>query len=138
MLVQSHDGAIHLLPALPDAWPDGSVKGLVTRGGFVVNMSWKEGAVESLEVTSRLGGNCRLRLHSPLRPAQSLELREPGSESTNPNPFFSVPATAAPVISPLASLQKVILPDTKLIEFSTTAGESYRFRAPEGKLARRK
>ncbi|WP_308363999.1 MULTISPECIES: glycoside hydrolase family 95 protein [unclassified Microbulbifer] len=137
MLVQSHDGAIHLLPALPNAWPDGSVKGLVTRGGFVVNMSWKDGAVESLEITSRLGGNCRLRLHSPLRPTQNLELSKPGPESNNPNPFFSVPATAAPVISPLARLQKVILPDTKLIEFSTSAGESYRFRAPEGQPAGR-
>jgi len=131
MLVQSHDGAIHLLPALPDAWPDGRVEGLVTRGGFVVNMSWKDGAVESLEITSRLGGNCRLRLHSPLQPVQPLNIRKPGPESANPNPFFSVPATTAPLISPSAKLQKVILPDSDLIEFSTVAGESYRFSAPE-------
>src|SRR5690625_6886159 len=42
MLVQSHDGAIHLLPALPDAWPKGKVSGLVTRGGFVIDMSWQD------------------------------------------------------------------------------------------------
>src|SRR5690606_13338409 len=66
MLVQSHDGVIHLLPALPDAWPAGSVSGLVTRGGFVIDIAWQDGELTQVKIHSRLGGNARLRVHTPL------------------------------------------------------------------------
>lgn len=129
MLVQSHDGAIHLLPALPDAWPEGSIKGLVTRGGFLVDMSWKGGAIESLQVTSRLGGNCRLRLHAPLQPGEAVDILRPDPQIANPNPFFAVPALDEPRISPAAEPGGVALDDSRLIEFTTVAGQSYRFSA---------
>jgi alpha-L-fucosidase 2 len=62
MLVQSHDGAIHLLPALPDAWKAGTVKGLRCRGGFeIVEMRWSDGRIETLIVRSSIGGKLRLR-----------------------------------------------------------------------------
>ena len=66
MLLQSQLGYLDLLPALPSAWPDGEVTGLVGRGGFVVGETWKQGKLLSASVTSRLGQPCSIKSREPI------------------------------------------------------------------------
>ena len=98
MLVQSHAGEIHLLPALPKAWAKGSVKGLRARNGFEVNVSWEDGSVATAAVRSDLGKSCRVRSDRKL----------------------TVTANGKPVM--------VSAPGDGVVEFATVAGQSYELR----------
>lgn len=62
LLLQSHGGAIRLLPALPPQWRSGSVRGLRARGGFVVDMIWRDSALQEASIASEIGGPCRIAL----------------------------------------------------------------------------
>jgi alpha-L-fucosidase 2 len=93
MMLQSQDGAIHLLPAIPDAWKNGSVKGLRARGGFDVDIQWENGDFASAKIKSTLGGNCRLRSYVPLK-GKGLKT----ANGQNPNPFYRTPEVTKPLI----------------------------------------
>jgi alpha-L-fucosidase 2 len=66
MLLQSQDGNVHLLPAVPGAWATGEVSGLVARGGFVVNMRWKNGEINRAAILAKNDGICRVISAIPL------------------------------------------------------------------------
>lgn len=129
MLMQSYDGAIDLLPALPDYWkPEGRIQGVVARGGFVLDMEWKEGRVTRLAVTSRIGGNCRLRCASPLSGSGLKQIAKPGQTPTkaNANPLFAQFVPDADVlVSEKAVLNEVSAPAEFVYDLNTKAGRTY-------------
>jgi len=127
MLLQSHDGAIHLLPALPDNWQTGEVKGLIARGGFVIDMRWSKGKVSYLKIKSTIGGNCRLRIDSPLTAKDKSLLKI--AKGSNPSPFYTGIQIKDPLISEKATSSGTAIPNGLLYDISTQIGKDYVFTA---------
>ena len=125
MLLQSHDGAIHLLPALPDQWSSGSFKGLVARGGFEIDLDWKDGKITKLKVLSKLGGNCRLRISSPLVAKSNNQLKV--ASGSNPNVFYASTAVKDPLVSEKAQLKEMTIQNGLLFDFDTQKNKIYEF-----------
>ena len=124
MLMQSSDGTVHLLPALPDALQTGSVKGLRARGGFeIVNMTWKEGKLREVSIKSTLGGTLRLRTPNRLKLSGGGLLEN--ASGANPNPFFQTEEIAAPIVSPAAAMALPELRGTMLYDIATQPDKVY-------------
>ena len=122
MLVQSANGEIHLLPALPDVWPTGSITGIRARGGFeIVELSWKDGKIEKAIIKSDLGGNLRIRLPQSMKLSNGKQTAK--AEGVNSNPFYFVAETPAPSISDEAKVERLGLHDTVVYDVPTSGGE---------------
>jgi len=122
MLLQSYDGFINLLPALPAAWPDGKVKGLRAKGGFTVGTDWKDNSITKATILSELGGNCRIRTNIPVRVLETGSVKASGE---NPNVFFKTDP-----VPEVIKNNKVTLPDMPahedfIIDFQTEKGKTY-------------
>lgn len=118
MLLQSHDGLLNLLPARPDAWADGEVKGLKARGGYELDMSWEAGKLTRVAVRSALGGNCRLRVANALKGDGKTRLQT--ASGKNPNPFYQQPENQYQTNSPETPANGIWLYDLK-----TEPGKTY-------------
>jgi alpha-L-fucosidase 2 len=122
MLLQSHDGAITLLPALPSAWKEGNIRGIRARGNFTVDIRWKNGQLVQTKIYSALGGHCRVRSYQPIK---VLEVRSTEAKGQNPNPLFTVYGKPRYEKNPNARLQDLNLKKEYVIDFSTEKGKSY-------------
>lgn len=120
MLLQSHDEALHLLPALPQDWNKGSVKGLVARGAFEVAMDWDGGELTTATVISRIGGNLRIRSYVPL---EGVGLKE--AKGDNPNPLMKRGNIKEPLVAAGLRAQYPLLYKIYEYDIQTQPGEKY-------------
>ena len=127
MLMQSDDGLINLLPAIPDVWQkSGSINGLRAKGGFeITTLQWKDGKVVKLVIKSLLGGNLRLRVPNEIKLTTGKGLQAASGE--NSNPFYQKEKIAAPVIADKAVITLPQLKPTVVYDLSTKAGQVYVF-----------
>lgn len=113
MLLQSQEGAVHFLPALPDVWADGSVSGLRARGGFIVDMQWAGGRLETAQVKSTIGGVLRIRSSVPLKGLKA-------AEGACPNDLLAPAYGYGKAVKPTGCYE---------YDIETVAGKTYKFEA---------
>lgn len=120
MLLQSHDGAIHLLPALPSTWDKGSFTGLKARGGFEISANWADNRLQDAVIKSDKGGNLRIRSGVPLYNENLVK-----SSGDNPNTYFKNAKIKSPIIntSHLGSNRESTVPEFYEYDIMTYPGD---------------
>jgi alpha-L-fucosidase 2 len=128
LFVQSQDGAVDLLPALPDAWPSGRINGLRARGGFVVSsLEWRDGRLAGATIRSTIGGNLRVRSRVPLARVSSggsTAAALAAASGANPNPLFFTPPVPVITVAPQAEGGGYVVPDEYTYDLSTQPSET--------------
>lgn len=118
MLVQSYDGYIYLLPAIPQQWNEGRVCGLQCRGGFVIDeLVWKDGRIITCKIRSTIGGNLRVCSNMPVKGMKK-------AKGENPNPLFRVPVTMQTKNDSKVALKPVGTRKTFVYDINTTANQT--------------
>lgn len=122
MLLQSHEGEIHLLPALPDVWDNGFIKGIKARGDFRVDMDWKANKLSKAIIYSGAGGLCRLRTNVPVK-VVGASFRNAQGESVNS--LVVSPEKLSYKKNAQAKLPDLNIKQSYVIDFETEKGKSY-------------
>lgn len=124
MLIQSHDGAVHLLPALPEVWKQGTLKGIRCRGGFTVKeMTWANGELQTAIITSNVGGTLRIRSLTPLY--LNGEKLSPTSQEVSDNPLLQSQSIRKPLVATNAPVCIPEYAQTYVYDIDTNAGNEY-------------
>lgn len=125
MLLQSHDEALHILPALPSTWTKGEVKGLKARGGFEVDINWDNNHLNFVKIKSELGGNLRIRTADILVDSNGNMLTKALGE--NKNTFYQTPDIKTPLISEKATINPLEIAEYHMYDIKTEKGKVYEF-----------
>ncbi|TCJ19569.1 glycoside hydrolase family 95 protein [Flaviaesturariibacter flavus] len=120
MLLQSHDGELALLPALPKAWQRGAVSGIKARGNFTVNMIWAAGKLTEARIFSAIGGPCRISAPVPIRVREAATLKGAAAN------VLQLPVPKPPYgKDPAASLEPLSAPTRYSVTIQTEKGKTY-------------
>lgn len=125
MLLQSQDGAIYPLPALPDEWHDGSISGLMARGGFEVSLTWKDNKLTKMTIKSSIGGNCRIRLRNDFHFKGNNKLKP--ANGVNENSFYATTTIKTPLINNTIKETPIEITPTTDWDITTKPGEVYEY-----------
>ncbi|HWW42713.1 glycoside hydrolase family 95 protein [Pedobacter sp.] len=120
MLLQSHSGELNLLPALPDAWPEGEINGIKGRGNFEVNIKWAGGKLRQAKITSLAGGDCVLRTAVPVKVLEVKVVQKDGL-----NPLMSFTDAGKYENAAGVKLQEINAPGKYRISFKTEKNKVY-------------
>jgi alpha-L-fucosidase 2 len=120
--LQSQDGTISLLPALPSAWQNGSVRGIKARGNFTLSIQWKNGKLVKATIYSGNGGVCRV---GSIDAVKVMETRSQPAKGANPNSLNTSYGKTSYEKNSNAKLVELSIPQRKTIDFMTEKGKTY-------------